>query len=79
MSETAHEHDWQPIGRCHHPHASGVQSHRLYRCACGKYAHTSKPVTFGCGPRRRGPTPPADCPLVDREAWQRQHPELVQR
>lgn len=62
-----HEHTWREIGRCNHPHASGSNEHRLHVCtepSCGRFAHSRSPVTYACGrQRRKGPVPPADCPV----------------
>jgi len=71
-------HDWQPVGLCSHPHATGSNQHRVYRCTQGShdhYAHSRTPVGYACGrrPIPREQWPPVRCPVsaqqAEVEAW----------
>jgi hypothetical protein len=70
--EQEHQHDWEKIGKCTHPHATGVQDGDAFRCknGCGRYAH--KITTFACGARRRKgeAIPPTYCPGRNYESWE---------
>ena len=65
-----HEHAWERIGECWHPHAYGADGHPLFRCPCGAYAHSRRVVGLACSRSRLKTLPPVDSPVNDRAAWE---------
>ena len=71
MTESGeHAHEWDEVGLCEHPHATGVQGGTVYRCrSCRRYGHQIS--TFLCVARQaKADIPPPRCPLVNPADWE---------
>lgn len=68
-----HAHDYRPVGYCQHAIKRALNEHRVYRCACGAYAHgrtALRLVRRGWGLTRC----PASMQQSEVEAWQQSQP-----